>query len=80
MPRTEMPNDQGKILEELWRMANELVDNMAELKALYDAHTHNADGAQVGAYYTSTPRTNAAGVTAGTASGTTVGTPAKLSH
>lgn len=80
MSRTEMPNDQGKILEELWRMANELVDNMAELKALYEGHTHNADGAQAGSYYTSTPRSNAEGVTAGTTSGTTVATPNKLSH
>lgn len=37
-------------------------------KAAFDAHTHNGDGAQVGAYYTSPPRSNTATVTAGTLS------------
>lgn len=37
-------------------------------KAAFDAHTHNGDGAQVGAYYTSPPRSNTATVTAGAAS------------
>ena len=38
------------------------------LKATFDNHTHNADGAQVGAYYTSKPRSDAETVSAGTAS------------
>lgn len=43
-----------------------------DLKAKFDAHTHNADGAQAGAYYTSPPRTNTATVTAGTTGVTSV--------
>lgn len=42
--------------------------DLAANKAKFDAHTHAADGAQVGAYFSSPPRTNAATVTAGTAS------------
>lgn len=40
---------------------------LAALVAAYNTHTHNGDGSQAGAYYTSPPRTNAATVTAGTA-------------
>jgi hypothetical protein len=43
-----------------------------DLKAKFNAHTHNGDGAQAGAYYTSPPRSNAATVTAGTAGTTSV--------
>lgn len=42
------------------------------VKAMYDEmasvinnHTHNADGSETGSYYTSKPRTNAEGVSAG---------------
>jgi len=38
-----------------------------ELKDKFDNHTHNADGSQVGSYYTSKPRSDAETVTAGTA-------------
>lgn len=38
-----------------------------ELTDAFDAHTHNADGAQVGSYFTSPPRSDTATVTAGTA-------------
>lgn len=37
------------------------------MKSVFDSHTHNADGSQGAAYYTSTPRTNAETVSAGTA-------------
>lgn len=57
-----------------WRQ-QELIDQVAALEVklnalitAFNAHTHNGDGAQAGAYYTSPPRTNAATVTAGTAS------------
>ena len=39
-----------------------------QLAAAYNAHTHNADGSEGGAYFTSPPRTDTADVTAGTAS------------
>jgi len=38
----------------------------SELKSDFDAHTHNADGAQAGSYFTSIPKTDAATVSAGT--------------
>ena len=38
----------------------------SELKSDFDAHTHNADGSQAGAYFTSIPKTDAATVSAGT--------------
>jgi predicted mannosyl-3-phosphoglycerate phosphatase (HAD superfamily) len=44
------------------------------LAAAFNAHTHNGDGAQAGAYYTSPPRTNAATVVAGTASSVAITT------
>jgi hypothetical protein len=57
-----------------WKQ-QELIDQVAALETklnalitAFNAHTHNGDGAQAGAYYTSPPRTNAATVTAGTAS------------
>lgn len=49
-------------------IVQDLLAEIAALGALYNDHTHNGDGAQAGAYYTSPPRTNAATVTAGTAS------------
>ena len=39
-----------------------------QLAAVYNVHTHGADGAQVGAYFTSAPTTDAGLVLAGTAS------------
>lgn len=38
-----------------------------ELKADFNNHCHNADGAQAGSYFTSRPRSDASTVTAGTA-------------
>lgn len=43
-----------------------------DLKAKFNAHTHNADGSQAASYFTSPPRTDAATVTAGTAGTTAV--------
>ena len=39
-----------------------------QFASVYNVHTHNADGSELGAYFTSPPRTDAATVTAGTAS------------
>lgn len=43
-----------------------------DIKAKYNAHTHNADGSESGSYFTSPPRTDAADVTAGTPGTTAV--------
>lgn len=77
--RTSVPTNTRAIAEELWEVVNEVLVQLADIKAKYEAHTHNGDGAQVGSYFTSPPRTDAATVTAGSAS--TVGTtPARMQH
>ena len=65
--RTNMPSNTRDIAEECWQMLNEVQAWIAEVDADFEAHTHNADGAQAGSYFTSPPRTDAATVTAGTA-------------
>lgn len=54
--------------QELINQVQALEDKINALITAFNAHTHNGDGAQAGAYYTSPPRTNAATVTAGSAS------------
>jgi len=77
--RTAVPTNPRQMLEELWEVVNELVDTVASMKTLFDAHTHNGDGAQAGSYFTSPPRSDAATVTAGTASAFPAA-PTKMSH
>jgi len=76
--RDSMPHDFRALISELMQMVNELSDSVTDIKTIFDAHTHNGDGAQAGAYYTSPPRSNAATVTAGTAS-TVAAAPTKIS-
>ena len=61
------------LLTSITALINELRDDHAVTKTLIDeiivdfeAHTHNADGSEVAAYFTSVPKTDAADVTAGT--------------
>lgn len=42
--------------------------DVSAIVTAFNAHTHNGDGAQAGSYFTSPPRSDAATVTAGTAS------------
>ena len=72
-------------LDAVVTLVNELRDDHAtfktvvdDLKAAFNTHTHNADGSQAGSYFTSPPRTDAAVVTAGTASEVTSSTPTAL--
>lgn len=76
--RDSMPHDLRSLVSELMEMINELSDSVTDIKAIFDAHTHNADGAQSGSYYTSPPRSDAATVTAGSAS-TVAAAPTKIS-
>lgn len=77
--RENMPHDYSAMVEEMMEMINELADSVADIKTIFDAHTHNADGSEAGAYFTSPPRSDAADVTAGTAS-TVAAAPTKISH
>lgn len=77
--RTNVPRDTMSMVEELWEMAHEIITLLEEIKLDFEAHTHNADGAQAGSYFTSPPRTNAATVTAGTAS-TLGAVPIRMTH
>lgn len=67
-PRTSMSNEDSEIIEHLMGAIREIAADLAAIKVIFDAHTHNGDGAQAGSYYTSPPRSNAATVTSGTAS------------
>lgn len=62
-----VPNSKWK-RQELIDQIQALEDKINALITAFNAHTHNADGAQTGAYFTSPPRSDAATVTAGTAS------------
>lgn len=55
------------IIDALRADINEIATDLADHKTIFDAHTHNADGAQAGSYYTSPPRSNTATVSAGSA-------------
>ena len=59
-------NSQQEI--QLRQMFSAVLVDLANAKTIFDAHTHNGDGSEAGSYYTSPPRSNAADVTAGTAS------------
>lgn len=59
---------EGSAVYELARIVNQLQAVVAELKADFNAHTHRADGAQAGAYNTSTPQSDAQTVAPVTAS------------
>jgi len=76
--RTNMPTNTRDIAEEAWQMLNEIVDWITEIDADFEAHTHNADGAQAGSYFTSPPRTDAATVTLGTARTIAAAIPVKM--
>lgn len=65
MPENNMHNLINQISDRKTREA--MRDLYSELKTAFDSHTHNADGAQAGSYYTSPPRSNTATVSAGTA-------------
>jgi hypothetical protein len=62
-----VPAEQWK-QQQLIDQVQALEDKLNALITAFNAHTHNGDGSQAGAYYTSPPRTNAATVTAGAAS------------
>ena len=64
--RSGVPNDQRIMLEEIWEVQNEIIDALTDIKTQFEAHTHGADGAEAGAYFTSIPKTDAADKTAGT--------------
>ena len=79
LDRVNMPHDYKLLVQELMEMVNELSVSVADIKTMYDAHTHNADGAQGGAYFTSPPRTDSATVTAGSDSALAAA-PTAISH
>jgi len=66
--RTTMSRDIWEVLGHVMLALGEIKSDLADIKAKYDAHTHNADGSEAGSYFTSEPRTDAEGVSAGTAS------------
>lgn len=65
MPTNNIDNLLNQVADRKTREALRLI--YAELKTAFDSHTHNADGAQAGSYYTSPPRSDTATVSAGTA-------------
>ena len=77
-PRTSQSNDTGQLLLEMWEVMNEVITLLTEIKTDFEAHTHNGDGSETGSYFTSPPRTDAATVTAGSAS-TLGAVPTKMS-
>ena len=79
LDRSNMPHDYKLLVQELMEMINELSVSIANVKTMYDAHTHNADGSEAGSYFTSPPRTDAADVTAGSASALAAA-PTVISH
>lgn len=79
LDRVNMPHDYRLLVQELMEMVNELAVSITDIKTIFDAHTHNADGSEAGSYYTSPPRSDAADVTAGSAS-TVASAPTKISH
>lgn len=54
------------LLDELVTDHATFITLTSELKSDFDAHTHNADGSQVGSYFTSIPKTDAATLSGGT--------------
>lgn len=79
-PRRNVPRGDKALIEEMWEMIHEAIDLLQEIKDEFEAHTHNADGGQLESYFTSPPRTDAATVTAGTASTLVTAVPEKMSH
>lgn len=62
----EYLEDQNPILKELQQKIEDIATLVNEIKADFNAHTHNADGGQAGSYFTSPPRSDEATVTEGT--------------
>ncbi len=76
--RDSMPHDLRALVSELMEITAELADSVTDIKTIFDAHTHNADGSESGSYFTSKPRSDAEGVSAGSAS-TVAAAPSKIS-
>jgi hypothetical protein len=77
--RANMPNDLSVLVDELRVMVNELVDSITDIKTVFEAHTHAADGSESAGYFTGTPVSDAAGITAGT-DAEIAAAPAKMYH